>query len=106
MEEYLENLRKKPHHHRKLFAFGVSSCFTAIIFLIWVFVRFGGAATVVAENIPDSQVQAVSPFENLGNGLANAWSGLTGQFGNAKKEIDTIELQSKYEDLRDSALGN
>ncbi len=106
MDEYLENLRRKPHHHRKFFALGVSSCFTAIIFLIWVFVKFGGAATVVAEQVPDREVEAVSPFENIGSGLSAAWSSVAGQFGNAKNEIDTIELQSKYESARNDALGN
>ncbi len=106
MDEYLENLRGKPAHHKKFFAFGVSSCVVAIIFLIWSFAKFGGAATVVAENIPDAQVEAVSPFEGIGNGLASAWTSMTGQFKSAKKEINTIELESKYQQIRNDALEN
>jgi hypothetical protein len=107
MENYLYRLSQKSDHHKKRFALGVSGCFTAIIFLIWSFINFGGAATVVSENIPNRDAkEAISPFENIGKGLASAWSAIKYQFEDTTKTIDKVNLDSKYEEIRNDALNN
>ncbi len=106
MDEYLTKMRAKPAHHKKYFALGVSGCVTSIIFLVWSFVNFGGAATVVAENIPDEKVRAVSPFQNVGNSLSSTWSALGDQYKNTTSDLDSADFNSKYENMRDDALNN
>lgn len=106
MEEYLHKLRAKPVHHKKYFALGVSGCFTAIVFLVWSFVNFGGAGAVVAKNIPDEKVRAISPFENVGKGFANAWSSIKNQFDETSSSLDSVDLEGKYQEVRNDALNN
>jgi hypothetical protein len=106
MENYLEQMRQRPEHHKKYFALGVSGCFTAIIFLVWVFANFGGAATVVAENVPDKQSQGASPFENISNSVANAWSAMRGELSERGKSIEKVDLDNKYQEIRNDALNN
>ncbi len=36
LENHIENIRQKPHHTKKQYAFGVSLAFTLILFLIWI----------------------------------------------------------------------
>jgi hypothetical protein len=106
MDEYLTKLRQKPDHHKKYFAFGVSGCFTALMFLIWTFANFGGAATVVAKNVPDEEVRAVSPFENIGESVASAWIAIKKQVGNTSDTIEKTNLDGKYKEIRNDALNN
>ena len=107
MENYLYRLSQKSDHHKKRFALGVSGCFTAIIFLIWSFVNFGGAATVVAENVPNSNAkEAISPFENIGKGFASAWTAIKYQLEDTGNTIEKVNLDSKYEEIRNDALNN
>ena len=106
MENYLEQLRKKPDHHKKYFALGVSSCFTAIMFLIWSFAHFGGNTPVVAENVPNPSTKEVSPFENIGNSIANAWSAMRGRLNETGNSIEKVDLDNKYQEIRNDALNN
>lgn len=106
MENYLEQLRQKPDHHKRYFALGVSGCFTAIIFLAWTFAHFGGAATVVAENVPNQGREGQSPFESISNSVANAWSAMKGQLNNTGNNLEKVDLDNKYQKIRNDALNN
>lgn len=106
MEDYIRQLRAKPAHHRNYFALAVSGGFTAIIFLVWSYANFGGAPTVVAEKVPDSQVQAVSPFKAVGNGVANVISAFKTHIEGSTATLQKVDLESQYQNMRNDALSN
>ncbi len=106
MDEYLETLRSWPAHHKRYFSLGVSGGITAIIFLFWSFANFGGPETVVAQKVPDAEIQTTSPFQTIGNGLAATISAFKTQINGSKETLQKVDLQGQYQNMRDDALSN
>jgi|SRR3989344_1639357 len=94
MFKYIEKLQKKPEHHKKSIAFGVSAVTTLLIFSIWVSVFISNLSG--QETVAKDDSQPVSPVQNL---RATAISGLENikqKFDDLKGNIKSI-ISDEYE---------
>lgn len=81
MKRYLSQIHTKPEAHKKRFALLVSGGFTLLIFAIWSVVMFGGEAQVAKEaagpvNLAAVSQSGITPFENLLEGIRDAWGSI------------------------------
>ncbi len=88
---YIENLRAKPEHERKRFAFWSSLCFTAIIAAFWLASFTGiniGAESAVSSAVAKAGTPAQSLVAGVGAFGGDVWTMLTGP-----KKISYAEIQ-------------
>lgn len=82
MRRYIHELRKKSPAHRSRFALLASGGFTLAIFVVWFVVTFGPEAPVAKDTTGPVNLAAVeeaaAPFENILEGIRDAWGSLTG----------------------------
>ena len=101
MRKYLATLHKRPDHHKKNFAMGVSGGVTLSIFAVWMVVNFGATPPAVAQQ---ASVHEVGPFESLGQSLGSTWGALKESFGELTESLGGVDVKSGYEDLKDKTL--
>ncbi len=77
MRKTIEHLRKRPDHHKKAIAFGVSFVITLAIFSVWFSNQslWGNSTTQVI-----AEAKTASPFEAFRDSVASGWSGFTSIF--------------------------
>ena len=84
LQDHLENLRAKPHHIRKRYAFWSALGVTAIIFAFWV-----GSLRAVATPAPSAVATAVSkaytPGKSLIAGVGSFFTDISDMIFGAKK---------------------
>ena len=88
---YLENLRAKPEHQRKHFAFWTSFAVTAVIAAFWLASFTGvniGAGAAVSSAVAKAGTPAQSMVAGVGAFAGDIWSLLTGP-----KKISYAEIQ-------------
>ena len=109
MKRYLSTLHRQPDEHKRRFALFVSSVVTLFIFSIWSLVIFGTSpGGILAENetnqVAETTSGDISPFQSMRSGLASSFQALKNSFGELKSGIESVNLETKYQDLRDGAL--
>lgn len=105
MRKYLSTLPQKSHHHKKRFAFVVSSTVTLAIFLIWTLVSFGHGGVVAQEVSTTQKVREVGPLESLTASLASSFDAILVGFGVLKTNVESnINLKTDYTEMRNNAL--
>lgn len=104
MRRYLSELRKKPDHHKRNFAFFVSGAATLLIFGVWSAVNFGGDREIATSNDEKPIAGEVSPLESMRMNLGSSIEAIRSGFGGIKQGVEDINLQLEYEEMRDEAL--
>lgn len=99
MRKYLANLKNKPDHHKKQFAFLASGTITLFIFGIWSLTTFGIAKDIVVE-----ENQEVGPFETVRSNLAASFQAIGENIGLLEESVKTLDLEASYINLREGAL--
>ena len=102
MGKYLNELYKKPDHHKKRFALLSSLTITLFIFGIWSLATFGISDTKIVANANVNE--EVGPFQSLRMNLASSFDALKSSFGELKTGVEAIDLEAEYTDMRDEAL--
>lgn len=73
MRKIIENLRKKPDHHKKTIVFSISIAITAVIFVIWLsFIKMEFASIDTPKDVADKN----SPLTFIKESVANAYNGI------------------------------
>jgi len=80
IEKHIENLREKPEHVRKRFAFITSLSITLIIFFGWIASYGIQSNSVVSQNI-----ETKTPLSSLTAGVGDVWDYIKGMFVNSNK---------------------
>jgi hypothetical protein len=109
MKTYLRELHKKPDHHKKRFAFLISSIVTLSIFAVWSLVMFeteGGVLASDTSGVNSALVQEreVSPFQAFRLNMASGLDGLRRSFESLKSGFNTVDIESEYEEMKSGAL--
>lgn len=92
MRKQFQNLRQKPEHVRKKYAYGTAATVSLSIFLIW------GVTMVVAKPLaynPETQQQrqqSQHPVADLANTFKTGFAGVAASF-----QETTNEIQNQYE---------
>lgn len=92
-QSHLENLRAKPKHIRKRYAFWGSFGFTAIISVFWLasFTTWGGTAGSTVASAVD---RAGSPAQSLVAGVGSFFSDIKDLiFGAKKVTFSSVEVR-------------
>lgn len=96
--DYIENLKGKPEHIRRRFAFLVSFSFTFLVFAGWI-ASYGFVPSKVAvkspSNINKEKITAEAPVSTLTATAMGAWTDIKSMFsGSNKVEFtnDSIEV--------------
>ena len=100
MGKYLNELYKKPDHHKRRFALLSSATITLLIFGVWSLATFGisDTKTIAKAN------EEVGPFQSLRMNLASSFNALKSSLGELKTGVEAIDLEAEYTDMRDGAL--
>lgn len=88
MNNYLENLKTKPHHVKKRFAFIVSFSFTFLVFAGWMASYGFNSSSVIAENVEkaDGTTAVVeTPVSSLTATALGAWNDIKNLFSGSNK---------------------
>jgi len=103
MNNYFENLKTKPIHHKKRFAFLVSFSFSFLILAGWLASYGVSSSTVIADstdsngNVVTSSIDA--PVSSLTATAIGAWTDIKNLFwGSNKTEYSKDEIQVKAGD--------
>lgn len=109
MKRYLVTLHKKPDHHKKQFAFLVSSTITLIIFGVWSLatfppLRLADQPVLAGGKNNASNASEVSPFQSLKMSLADTLSALKSSIGELKTSFESADLEAQYKELRNNSL--
>ncbi len=102
----MRTIHQRSHAHKQRFALLTSGGITLMIFGIWSLVVFGGRTAQVAE-APVVEVKAVdaeSPFEGLKGGVANSFNAVKEQAEKIKETIANVNVETKYQEVRNEAL--
>jgi len=94
IETYLENLRAKPEHIRRRFAFWTSLGFTAIIFLFWLssFTAIGDNAKETVSKVVD---KAGTPAQSLVASVGSFFVDIKDMiFGPKKIDYSAVEVSA------------
>lgn len=110
MKEYLRTIHQRSPAHKRRFALITSGVITLTIFGLWSLVVFGNQAAQVAE-VPSpiqdtSTVVAPSPFGDIKDGVANSLDAIRQQFNHIKQTVTSVNLENKYQEVRNQALSN
>ena len=93
-QAYLENLKNKPEHVRRRYAFGWSLGLTAVVFMFWL-ASFGnlgvkaGAQSAVASAVSKVSSPGQSLVAGVGAFAGDIWSMVTGP---RKVTYSTVEV--------------
>jgi len=90
-QSYLENLRSKPDHEKKKFAFWTSFSFTMLIFAFWL-ASFTSTVGLSNSAIAETIEKAGSPTESLIAGVGGFFGGIVDYFF-SPKVIEYSELE-------------
>lgn len=93
MINYINNLKSKPEHIRRRFAFLVASSFTFIVFMGWITtIQLGDTVKVADETDSNSKTQEIAvdtPVTTLSATAINAWNDVKSIFlGSNKAKFD------------------
>lgn len=102
MRHYLTNLREKPHHPKKNFAFAVSGGISLLIFAIWLSVNFGLASETGSQPVVDTH--EVGPIEALVESLGSSVMSIKDGLSNLTQVISGAGVQDSYESMKSEAL--
>jgi hypothetical protein len=118
MKNYLRTIHQRSPAHKKRFALAVSGIITLTIFGLWSMVVLGNQTPMIADNAnsvvavsapanpPVGGPNAISPFDDISNGVANIFGAIKNQFEQTKQSVGSINVQNKYEEVRNQALTN
>lgn len=102
MYQYIENLRKKPDHHKKKVALLAAGVVTGAMFIAWASVIFPSNTQAIlasAETANQSAVeQSPSPFESLKASVGSAIESIKSLFQN---KADTFNFGDQYSKMKD-----
>ncbi len=84
LQTHLENLRAKPEHVRKRYAFWSSFCITAIIFVFWL-ASFSVSGSTSNATVAQAVEKAGSPGSSLIAGVGNFFVDIKEMIFGAKK---------------------
>jgi hypothetical protein len=92
IENHIENMRQKPDHVKKQYAFGVSLAFTVIILFVWV-----STHTLSLDPEAAALAKKQAPLKTLTASAGDAFTGTFGYFkslfgGNKVEYVDPIEV--------------
>lgn len=96
MRRYIEELKKRPDHHRQRVALGVSGGITAIIFVLWVSVTVPNTAQTFARE--EKQEKKDTPISVLSQGAAQVYQAVKQNISDVSQ--NTVDLQSEYEKMK------
>ncbi len=88
MNNYLEDLKAKPDHVKKRFAFVVSFSFTLLVFAGWVASYGFNSSSVITENVDKSDGTTVvveTPVSSLTATAIGAWGDIKNLFSGSNK---------------------
>jgi hypothetical protein len=87
MYDYIENLRTKPEHIKKRFAFITSSIITLAIFFVWIVSTYGLNTSNIkmADKDSDGKVLAEAPVSSLTASVVGAWDDIKTLFWGSNK---------------------
>lgn len=95
MNNYIENLKTKPNHIRKRFAFLVSSGVTFVIFAGWI-ASYGITSTsALAQKDEEGKVKIEAPVSSLTASVGGFFSDIKSMFSSSNKveySSDAIEV--------------
>jgi hypothetical protein len=91
MLEHIENMKTKPEHIRKRYAFVVSSSVSILIFAGWMLSYSFNSNPVVADKKSDVKIE--SPATSLTASVVGAWEDIKNIFKNGNK----VEYSSQLE---------
>jgi len=96
MYSYIEELRKKPDHHKRRIALGVSTLVTGLIFVAWLSVLLPqGTNKTLVEN--SNEPKGETPLSTLKNGVAQVYEAFKG-IGNDGG--DSLNLEEEYNRMK------
>jgi hypothetical protein len=116
MRKYLRNLETKSPAHKKRFAFAVSAGITLSIFCFWSMFTFsllrGDETLAVESNVENldnrsntaSVSNAAAPFDTISSSIGQSFQALKDQFRTIKGSIKSVDLDTRYQNMRDDAL--
>lgn len=92
-QKHLENLRAKPDHKKKQFAFWTSFGFSALLFIFWV-ASFNTGAGTATSTIAKAADKAGTPAQSLVASVGSVFTGIKDYFIAPKviqyKEIEAV----------------
>jgi len=97
MIDYINNLKTKPEHIRKRFAFLFSFGFTFLVFAGWIASYGFTSNKTIVKNINKENVNVEAPVSSLTATALGAWSDIKSIFsGSNKAEFsnDSIEISA------------
>ena len=112
MRQYLATIHTRSDKHKKRFALLTSGGFTLFIFIIWSLVKFSpfgsDSNAVVANevNVPTNTANAISPLDNISSGISASFQALKDQFTSLKGNVQSVNLQGQYNEMRTDAINN
>lgn len=105
MRKYLRELYKKPEYHKKNFALFISGAVTLFIFSIWSMVMFGNKESKLAQKSEESAAgEVITPLRSARMNLGSSLEAIRRAFDEVKGGLEEVNVESKYEDLRNGAL--
>lgn len=101
MYQYIEQLRKKPAHHKRRVALGASGVITTSIFLAWLSVVLPSNVTQIASESQSAQAiqssQDVTPIETLKKSSAQVYEAAKSLLN---VSVPNIDLKSDYDKMK------
>ena len=93
MLEHIENMKTKPEHVRRRYAFLVSFSISAIIFAGWMASYGISSSPVLAEKTKDGESKVESPVSSLTASVLGAFSDIKSIFFTSNKtEYSSVEV--------------
>lgn len=99
MRKYFATLHKRSDAHKKRFALLSSGGFTLVIFAVWAAVNFGGSGNEAAASAAKSS--EVGPLQVMMENIKDSFNSL---FTGIKSDLQSVEIQSGYEEMKSNAL--
>jgi hypothetical protein len=90
MFNYLEKIREKSENHRRSFAFGLSMAITAVIFTVWISVKFSVFSNDFVATKNSLQEEVITPVASFSKLTASALEGIKGSIDGLKTSIDNL----------------
>lgn len=87
MNDYIADLKTKPDHVKKRFAFLVAFSFTFIVFAGWIASYGFNSSSVIAENVEKDgeTIRVETPVSSLTASAIGAWSDIKNLFSGSNK---------------------
>lgn len=91
--EYIENLRGKPEHVRKRFAFIVSFSFSFLLFAGWIFTSYGLKSSPILAEKSSESVAVEKPVSSLTASAIGVFDDIKAMFAGSNKAEYVSELE-------------